>query len=44
MIILIIINIIITFFCLCGLVAVDNKLNRIIDNQDIIGCINKNKN
>lgn len=43
MIFLIIINMILTFFCLCGLAAVDNKLNKIIDNQDIIKCIKKSK-
>ncbi len=41
--VLIIINILLTFFCLCEIAALDNKLNRIIDNQDILKCVKKNK-
>ena len=43
MTILIVINMILTFFCLCGIAALDIKLDKIIDNQDIIKCIEKNK-
>lgn len=31
------------FFVMCELAAIDKKLDRIIDNQDIIKCIKGNK-
>lgn len=41
MIVLIIINMFLTFFALCGIAAIDNKLDRILNNQDIINVIKK---
>ena len=41
MILLLIIIAICTFSMLCGLVSISNKLDKIIDNQDIIKCIKK---
>lgn len=38
---LIIINMFITFFALCGIAAIDNKLDRILETQDIINAIKK---
>lgn len=43
MILLVIIIALCTFSCWCGLVSISNKLDKIIDNQDIIKCIKKNK-
>lgn len=40
---LIIINMFLTFFALCGITAIDNKLDRILNNQDIINVIKKAK-
>lgn len=40
---LLIIIALLIFFNMCGLAAIDKKLDRIIDNQDIIKCIKKNK-
>lgn len=43
MIFLLIIIILLIFLNMCVLSAIANKLDKIIDNQDIIKCIKKNK-
>ena len=42
MIFLLIIIALLTFFVMCELAAIAARLDRIIDNQDIIKCIKKN--
>lgn len=43
MVVLLIIIALLIFFNMCELAAISGQLNRIIDNQDIIKCIEKNK-
>ncbi len=43
MILLLIIIALCSFSIVCGLVSISNQLDKIIDNQDIIKCIKKNK-